>query len=427
MRSSTILAAFGAALAVHAADIDMEGLPDTGLDTSAWVTGENPPIDDMVDANDFQFAAKNKLNSRRYAYYRTAALDETTYERNMHDWEKVRMNGFAFQDVSNLNRKTKILGHEFDSPFFIAPAAKAGYTDSTEAEKNLVRAASDTKILYVPSISASLSIEEIASAKSGNQIMFHQEYIWENRTQLQDELDRIKSNGFRAIFLTVDNTGVEGVRTRYDRFRNSSESSHAANNSIEALNEIRQMTDLPIVPKGVKTAHDVKLCADLGFPAVYISNHGGRQIDMGLTAIEVLLDLHRDYPEVFGQIEIYADGGVRHASHMLTLISLGVTAVGVGRPFYFANIYGQEGISKLIDIFNTELDSTMQLMGEDNIKSFRGNATFVSSHHVSETFPITKLTLRSQINTKKIELDYYGAPLANDLDAKVYSIPAPLD
>jgi len=426
MRSSTFLAVFGAAFAVQAADIDMEGLPDTGLDTSAWVTGENPPIDDMIDANDFQFAAKNKLNGRRYAYYRTAALDETTYERNMHDWEKIRMNGFAFQDVSNLNKKTKILGHEFDSPFFIAPAAKAGYTDS-EAERNLVRAASDTKVLYVPSISASLSIEEIAAAKSDNQIMFHQEYIWENRTQLQDELDRIKSNGFRAIFLTVDNTGVEGVRTRYDRFRTSGESSHAANNSIEALNEIRQMTDLPIVPKGVKTAHDVKLCADLGFPAVYISNHGGRQIDMGLTAVEVLLDLHRDYPEVFGQIEIYADGGVRHASHILTLISLGVTAVGVGRPFYFANIFGQDGISKLINIFNTELDSTMQLMGEDNIRSYRGNASFVSSHYLLESFPTTKLTLKPKVNTKKIELDYYGAPLPNDLDANVYSIPAPLD
>ena len=427
MRSSTILAAFGAVLAAHAADIDMEGLPDTGLDTSAWVTGENPPIDDMVDANDFQFAAKNKLNIRRYAYYRTGALDEITYERNMHDWEKVRMNGFAFQDVSNLNRKTKILGHEFDSPFFIAPAAMAGYTDP-EAERNLVRAAADTNVLYVPSVSSTLSIEEIAGAKSNGQIMFHQEYIWQNRTQLQDELDRMKSNGFRAIFLTVDNTGVEGVRTRYDRQRTSSGTTHASNNDIEALNAIRQMTDLPIVPKGVKTAHDVKLCADLGFPAVYISNHGGRQVDMGVTAIEVLLDLHRDYPEVFDQIEIYADGGVRHASHMLTLISLGVTAVGVGRPFYFANIYGQEGISKLIDIFNTELDSTMQLMGEDNIKSFRGNATFVSPHCSSELlFQPQKLTLRSQINTKKIELDYYGAPLSNDLDAKVYSIPAPLD
>ena len=65
MRSSTILAAFGAALAVHAADIDMEGLPDTGLDTSAWVTGENPPIDDMVDANDFATAESDALVPRR--------------------------------------------------------------------------------------------------------------------------------------------------------------------------------------------------------------------------------------------------------------------------------------------------------------------------------------------------------------------------
>jgi isopentenyl diphosphate isomerase/L-lactate dehydrogenase-like FMN-dependent dehydrogenase len=379
-----MIAAIAAALTVHAADIDMEGLPNTGLDTTAWVTGQNPPIDDMVDANDFQFAAKNKLNGQRYAYYRTAALDEITYERNMHDWEKVRMNGFSFNDVSNLNRKTKILGHQFASPFFIAPAAKAGYTDP-DAERNLVRAAGNANVLYVPSVSSTLTIEEIAAAKLDNQTMFHQEYIWEDRDRLQDDLNRMKSSGFRAIFLTVDNTGVEGVRPRYDRFRASEGSSHASDTSIKALNELRKLTDLPIVPKGVKTAHDVKLCADLGFPAVYISNHGGRQVDMGVTAVEVLLDLHRDYPEVFDQIEIYADGGVRHASHMLTLISLGVTAVGVGRPFYFANIYGQDGVAKLIDIFNTELDSTMRLMGEDNIESYRGNSTFVSPSNASKS------------------------------------------
>jgi isopentenyl diphosphate isomerase/L-lactate dehydrogenase-like FMN-dependent dehydrogenase len=278
-----MITAIAAALTVHAADIDMEGLPNTGLDTTAWVTGQNPPIDDMVDANDFQFAAKNKLNGQRYAYYRTAALDEITYERNMHDWEKVRMNGFSFNDVSNLNRKTKILGHQFDSPFFIAPAAQAGYTDP-DAERNLVRAAGNANVLYVPSVSSTLTIEEIAAAKLDNQTMFHQEYIWEDRDRLQDELNRMKSTGFRAIFLTVDNTGVEGVRPRYDRFRKSEGSSHASDTSIKAMNELRKLTDLPIVPKGVKTAHDVKLCADLGFPAVYISNHGGRQVDMGVTA-----------------------------------------------------------------------------------------------------------------------------------------------
>lgn len=204
-----MLAALGAALSVYAADIDMEGLPETGLDTSAWVTGENPPIDDMVDANDFQFAAKNKLTGKRYAYYRTGALDEITYERNMHDWEKIRMNGFAFQDVSQLYRHTRILGHEFDSPFFIAPAAEAGYTDPAEAERNLVRAAGDANVLYVPSISSTLSIEEIAAARRDGQIMFHQEYVWEDKTRLQDELTRMEQQGFRAIFLTVDNTGVE--------------------------------------------------------------------------------------------------------------------------------------------------------------------------------------------------------------------------
>jgi isopentenyl diphosphate isomerase/L-lactate dehydrogenase-like FMN-dependent dehydrogenase len=378
MRSSAMLAALGAALSVYAADIDMEGLPDTGLDTSAWVDGQNPPIDDMVDANDFQFAAKNKLDDRHYAYYRTGALDEITYERNMHDWEKIRMNGFAFQDVSQLYRHTRILGHEFNSPFFIAPAAEAGYTDPAEAERNLVRAAGAANVLYVPSISSTLSIEEIAAARAEGQIMFHQEYVWEDKARLQDELTRMEDQGFRAVFLTVDNTGVDGIRSRYDRFRTSTGNSHAQGLTIQAMNDLRKMTKLPIVPKGVKTAHDVKLCADLGFPAVYISNHGGRQVDMGVTAVEILLDLHRDYPEVFDQIEIYADGGVRHASHMLTLISLGVTAVGVGRPFYFANIYGQEGVSKLIDIFNKELDTTMRLMGEDDIRSFRGNSSFVS-------------------------------------------------
>lgn len=406
MRTSTLMAALGAAASVQAAEIDFEGLPYTGLDTSSWTTGQNPPLDDMVDANDFQFAAKNVLNGRRYAYYRTAALDEITYERNMHDWEKLIMNGFAFRDVSNLYTNTRILGHEFSSPFFIAPAAQAGYTNS-EAERNLVRAAGDANVLYVPSISSTLSIEEIADARRDGQIMFHQEYIWRDQDRLQDELNRMEQNGYRAIFLTVDNTGVEAVRPRYDRYRSSTGSAHSAGITLEEMIQLRSMTSLPIVPKGVKTAHDVKVCADAGFPAVYLSNHGGRQTDLGITAVEILLDLHRDYPEVFDQIEIYADGGVRTASHMLALISLGVTAVGVGRPFYFANIYGQDGIAKLLNIFQLELENTMKLMGEDDIRGFRGNSTF--------------------INTKKVELDYYGAPLNTDLHTSVFNHQSPLD
>lgn len=204
MRSFTISLALCAATTL-AVQIDTEGLPDTGLDTSNWTTGTLPPIEDLVDANDFQIAAKNVLSDRHYAYYRTAALDEIAYNANMRDWSKIRLNGFSFTDVSNINTKTSILGYEFDAPFFIAPAAKAGYA-SSGAEANLVKAAGAANLLYVPSISSSQSIEEIGAAASSGQVMFHQEYIWSDNAKLQDELDRMKKAGFKAIFLTVDNT-----------------------------------------------------------------------------------------------------------------------------------------------------------------------------------------------------------------------------
>ncbi|THW37954.1 FMN-dependent alpha-hydroxy acid dehydrogenase [Aureobasidium pullulans] len=391
MRSSILSLALCAVSTTVAVQIDTEGLPDTGLDTSSWQTGVAPPIDDLVDANDFQIAAKNALSDRHYAYYRTAALDEITYNANMQDWAKIRLNGFSFTDVSNIDTTTSILGHKFDAPFFIAPAAKAGYA-SDGAETNLAKAAGKAGLLYVPSISSSQSIEEIGAAAVDGQVMFHQEYVWSDKAKLQDELKRMEAAGFKAIFLTVDNTGVNGIRDRYLRFSAGGDAGHSATFTIESLKQLRNMTSLPIVPKGVKTAHDVKLCADLGFPAVYISNHGGRVVDMAPTAVEVLLDVRRLYPEIFDQIEIYADGGVRRASHIITLLALGVRAVGLGRSPMYANVYGEEGVSKLLSIIKKELTTELALIGEANSNNVRGNASFV--------------------NTRRVELEFFGAPLS---------------
>lgn len=393
MRSNFAVAAFGLFSAAQAAVVDQEldeGIPDTGLTTDTWTTGAVPPLAQMITANDFQIAAKNKMSGLDYAYYRTAALDETTYIRNLKIWEKLRLNGFSFSDVSELDLSTKILGYDFSLPFFIAPAAAAGRAHPN-AEANLVRAAANQSILYVPSISATLDIEEIAAAAAPGQIMFHQEYIWADEEQLIDELARFESNGFKAIFLTVDNTGVTGIRNRYMRFKTSGESAHSATFTIESLNRLRELTDLPIIPKGVKTAHDVKVCADLGFPAVYVSNHGGRQVDGVPTSIEVLLDVHRQYPEVFDQIEIYVDGGFRRGTHILAAIALGARAVGIARPAMFANNFGVDGVVKLIQILKQELETEMKSMGQSHIDGWRGNTTF--------------------INTRQIELEYFGGPL----------------
>lgn len=128
-----------------------------------------------------------------------------------------------------LSVSTTILGYNFTVPFFIAPAAYAGHTNAS-AELSLARAAGKMGALYAvsygfrvevnpnlnfysqPSIESTKTIEEIADVGFANQTMFHQEYVWSNRTLLIDDLSRIEAAGYKAIFLTVDNTGVNGIR-----------------------------------------------------------------------------------------------------------------------------------------------------------------------------------------------------------------------
>jgi hypothetical protein len=179
-----------------AVTIDMEGLPDTGLDTSNWTTGVLPPLDDMWDLNDMQIAAKNVLSGKYYGQFDLFSLGASAdswcsiipdrrservqydeidnallpanvylpaYQANLGIYSKVKINGFAFRDVSNLQTsyvagyfipsgvdltfRTTILGYNFSYPFFIAPAAEAGHANKS-AEASLASAAGKAGILY---------------------------------------------------------------------------------------------------------------------------------------------------------------------------------------------------------------------------------------------------------------------------------------
>lgn len=365
-------------------EINMEGLPDTGLNTSTWVTGELPPLEDIWDLNDIQIAAKNVLKPRYYASYRTAALDEITYQANLNIWSQIRLNGYSFRDVSNITTQTSILGYNFTQPFFIAPAAQAGHANKS-AELSLASAAGKAGILYVPSISSTKSIEEIAAAGLPNQTMFHQEYIWSNQSRVIDELQRMEKAGFKAIFLTVDNTGVNGIRTRSLRYTGAQdETGHDADFDLNSLANFRNLTTLPVVPKGIKTWQDAKKCLDLGFPAIYVSNHGGRVLDSAPTAVEVLLDIRKNAPEVFEKMEVYADGGVRRGTDVIKLLALGARAVGLGRSPMFANIWGEEGVSRMIDLLSTELKTSMQLMGVNDVSKI--DDTYINTKLVENNY-----------------------------------------
>ncbi|CUA69856.1 hypothetical protein RSOLAG22IIIB_04111 [Rhizoctonia solani] len=387
MRShSLILGTISAALYssfTTAVTLDTEGLPDSGLDTSSWVNGTKPPLSEMFNLHDMQLAVKNYLGKTQYAYIRTGSLDEITYHANLDIWKhiKLRPHQSHGRNVANVSTEQTLMGTKFSVPFFIAPVGFSSFTDPENGELNLVKAAGNQGALYMPSILSNKTTAEMAAARLTNQTLFRQIYPWANRTRLLNDFAEAEQSGYKVIFLTLDNPTVQGVRTRGLRVgAPNSSGSYSTDRSLQMAVELQKAVKIPVVPKGIVSWEDAKMCLDLGFKAVYISNHGGRITDTAPTAVEILLDIHKNAPEVFTKMEVYADGGVRHGTDIAKLLALGVKGVGIGRSAVFSNAWGVEGVEKFFSLLKRELITTMMHLGVTEISQL--DKTYVNTKAV---------------------------------------------
>lgn len=209
-------------------------------------------------------------------------------------------------------------------------------------------------------------------------------YVNRDRPKTAQVIANAMKLGMRAIFITVDAAG-RGKRESDERLRVD----EIAINPItgESLGKrgggltktvgayidqaltwkdidwIRSLTDLPIVLKGIQTAADAKMAMKYNVQGILLSNHGGRNLDYSPPSILLLLELHKQCPEIFDKMEIYIDGGFRRGGDMLKALCLGAKAIGMGRPFLFALGYGTEGAEHLVEILRDELESAMKLVG----------------------------------------------------------------
>ncbi|KAH7257642.1 hypothetical protein BKA59DRAFT_117450 [Fusarium tricinctum] len=351
--------------------------PDTGLELvlGDLPKGKLPELDQMVGLPDFEWAAENYLPIENYTYYRNGAAGEWSYRNNLEVFQRYRFKPRVMVDITNVESTlpTTILGHNFSAPFFISPCAKGGNAHP-DAEKNFVKGAAAGDILYMPALYASLSIEEIAKAKAEGQVVFQQLYLSSNDTETQELLDRSEKAGAAAIIFTVD-SAADGNRHRAARFGVGSADSSYSYITWDYYKKLQKMTKLPVIIKGIGSAQDAKLAVKHGAPAIILSNHGGRQLDGSPSGLEVALEIHEEAPEVFKQIEVLADGGVRYGADVLKLLSLGVKAVGLGRPFMYSNIFGVDGVKKVIDILKHEIAIDAGNLGVADIQKI--NPSFV--------------------------------------------------
>lgn len=309
------------------------------------------------------------MNTSSYTYYRNGAAGEWSYRNNLEVFQRFRLRPRVMVDITNIESTlpTTILGHDFSAPFFISPCARAGYAHP-DAELNLVKGAAAGNILYMPALYATKSVEEIAAAKgNSSQVLFQQVYLTENDTETLQLFSRIEATGSKAIILTVD-SAADGNRHRAKRYGVGSADSSYSYLTWNLYHKLSNMTSLPIIPKGIQTVDDARLAVQNGVKAFMISNHGGRQLDTTPSSLEVALEIHNEAPEIFKQVEVYADGGVRYGADVLKLLALGVRAVGVGRPFMFSNVYGVDGVKRVIEMLKHEVAIDAANLGVGDLK-----------------------------------------------------------
>ncbi|KAF4463663.1 FMN-dependent dehydrogenase [Fusarium albosuccineum] len=359
--------------------------PDTGIELAIpdIQPRQLPELDRMVGLPDFEWAARNYLPVENYTYYRNGAAGEWSYRNNLEIFQKFHLRPRAMVDITNIEGtvNTTILGYDFSAPFFISPCARAsiGHPD---AELNLVKAAGAQNLLYIPSQAADMTIEEIADARQEKQVIFQQMYLNDNNTRTQVEFDRAKAAGVKAIVLTVD-SAADGNRHRAARFGVGfagstytylTMSSHLGSEGGYDSRRAARLTG------GISTVDDAKLAAENGVPGIILSNHGGRQLDTTQSSLETALEIHREDAEIFQKIEVLADGGVRYGADALKLLALGVKAVGIGRPFMYANIFGEEGVEKAIKLMKHEVAIDAANLGVSDLKK-------INYHYVNWNSP----------------------------------------
>lgn len=335
------------------------------------------PIGTVQNLLDLEKEARKVLAKKGWIYYTSSADSTTSFERNREDWSRVIFRPRILRNVAKVNMKRNIMGFDSNLPFFIAPAAmaKLGHEDG---ELCLTRGAARFNIPQVTSNSSSTAHADMAAClaeehkKGQGGVLFWQLYVPVDKPRARERIEEAKRLGFKALVITVD-TAVIGKREEDERYK--AELDHIAGieigrtryvagdaavlrgvhsstlewSDIPWLREVWGRETGPVILKGIQTAEDAQLAYEAGVDGIYLSNHGGRQLDHAPSSVRTLLEIRKFYPHLIGKLDIFMDGGIRRGSDIVKALCLGATAVGLGRPFLYAlSAYGTEGVEKAI-------------------------------------------------------------------------------
>jgi len=362
---------------------------------------------------DYHRRAQRRLPKVLYDYADGGSFGEITLKRNIEDLRAVTLRQRVLRDVSKVSLATTLLGQNLSMPVVLAPVGMGGMY-ARRGEVQAARAAHEAGVPFCLSTVSICAVEEVAA--SAKAPPWFQLYMMKDRGYVRALLQRAQAAGARVLILTVD-LPVPGVRYRGSLTARLSLMGGLAR-ALDGLGHPRWMMDVflggrphlfgniaaavpgagklddfwlwvrdgmdsavtwndvawlrqhwsgPIVLKGILDAEDAREAVRVGADGIVVSNHGGRQLDSAPSSIAALPAIA---DAVGNDLTVLVDGGIRSGLDVLKALASGARGVLVGRAWLFAlAVAGQKGVTHMLDIVRTELQTAMALTGCTDIRT----------------------------------------------------------
>ncbi len=328
-------------------------------------TTANAVADSFLTLHEIVAAARRSLAPGPWAYLAGGTETETTLRRNRLALDSIAFRPRVLNDVSRLSAHGSFFGAPVRLPVMLAPVGgMESFVGGGAAD-----AARGAAQFGVPQMLSSVCQPGLeATAAAADTLRAFQLYVRGDDAWVDDWVRRARDHGYRAFCLTVDSAFYSRrERDIAGRFAKPWRPVDAAGVSVQAslswrtVERLKQTCDMPLILKGIATAEDAELAVRHGVDVVYVSNHGGRQLDHGLGSAAVLPEI---VAAVNGRAEVWVDGGFMRGSDVVKALALGATTVGIGRLACLGlAAAGVAGLVRTLELLEEEVRICMGLLG----------------------------------------------------------------